>query len=158
MLSKFNLLYLYMFPLFCRSYPHPDLPVLIVFTSRWLLEPKCCQMLIFCQLGSLQPHMQLPSPSPWTEVWIFSWLKTGSNLGQCSGKRNSYSWTFDTNRNPWQFSGAWHWLGAQRVSHQLVQEYLHSFWLGTCRAKHIESTSNMKQESEIYKSPTIDRI
>ena len=42
-----------------------------------------------CQLGSVQPHMQLPSPSPWTEVWIFSWLKTGSNLGQCSGKQNS---------------------------------------------------------------------
>ena len=35
-----------MFPLFCRSYPHPDLPVLIVFTSRWLIESKCFQMLI----------------------------------------------------------------------------------------------------------------
>ena len=87
-----------------------------------------------CQLGSVQPHMQLPSSSPWTEVCISSCLKTGSNLGQCSGKRNSNSCTFDTNRNPWQFSGAWHWLGAQRVSHQLDREYLHSFWLGTCRA------------------------
>ena len=57
---------------------------------------------------------------------VKSWTKFKSS--------NSNSWTFDTNRNPWQFSGAWHWLGAQRVSHQLVQEYLHSFWPGTCRA------------------------
>ena len=52
-----------------------------------VIEPKCCQMLIFCQLGSLQPHMQLPSPSPWTEVCIFPCIKTGSNLGQCSGNK-----------------------------------------------------------------------
>ena len=42
-----------------------------------------------CLLGSVQPHMQLPSPSPWTEVCIFPCIKTGSNLGQFSGKQNS---------------------------------------------------------------------